>query len=184
MKKIILAIFAISFLALNAQAAEWKIQPQDSSIKFSVKQNSSVITGGFSKFSGKINFDKNNLNASNVEILVDLTSLTTSLSDATATLPTKDWLDSKSNASAKFEAKKFSKVSNDQYKAEGNLTIKGKTVPLTLDFYFPEYSDKKAKATGKTTIKRDAYGIGAKDPANAHGVENNVNVEFAIVAVK
>lgn len=188
MKKLILSAakisLAISIFAFNSNAAEWKIVPAESMINFSVKQNSSTITGGFSKFSAKINFDKNNLSTSNVEILVDTTSVSASLSDATSTLPTKDWLDSKSFSTAKFEAKKFTKISDKQFKAEGNLTLKGKTSPLTLDFNFSEYTDKKAIATGKTVIKRDAFMVGAKDAANAHGVQNDVAITFTLTANK
>jgi len=183
MKKIIL-LAALLLSPTLSSASEWKMVSDKSKLEFSAMQNSTKISGSFKKFEGKIDFDQANLQSSKVTIIVDTTSLSTSLSDATSTLQTAEWLAVKAFPKATFDANKFTKISDKKFSANATLTIKGKTVPATLEFSFSEYSAKKAVAVGFATIKRSDFGIGAKDPANAHGVQDDVNISFVINAVK
>ncbi len=185
MKKIFLYAIAATLLAPTlSNAAEWKIVPAQSKIEFKATQNSSAVTGSFKKFSGKINFDPAQLKTSKVEIEIDIVSVEASLSDAVSTLKTPEWFSSAAFPKATFVAEKFTKVSDKKFTADGNLTIKGKSVPTKLEFTLEEYTAAKAKAVGLVTIKRADFAIGAKDPANAHGVKDEVAVSFVVNAVK
>ncbi len=183
MKKLILITTLLLTPALSS-AADWKIIPDKSKIEFATMQNSTKITGSFKKFDAKIDFDQAQLKSSKVTIAIDMTSLATSLSDATSTLQTAEWLAVKAFPKATFSADKFVKISDKKFNAMGSLTIKDKSVPANLEFSFSEYSAKKAVATGLVTIKRSDFTIGAKDPANAHGVQDDVVVTFVVNAIK
>lgn len=167
-----------------ASAAEWKIISDQSKIEFAAAQNSSKVLGSFKKFSGKINFDPTQLKTSKIEIEVDITSVASSTPDAASTLQAADWFSAKVFPKAIFTANKFTKIGDKKYTAEGALTIKGKAVATTLEFVLEEYSATKAKAVGFATIKRSDFAIGAKDPANAHGVADLVAVSFVVNAAK
>lgn len=183
MKKIILATILLLTPTLSS-AADWKIITDKSKIEFSAMQNSTKITGSFKKFDGKIDFDQTQLKNSKIAITIDTNSLTTSLSDATSTLQTLEWLGVKAFPKATFNADKFAKISDKKFSAAGILTIKDKSVPANLEFSFSEYSAKKAIAIGFLTIKRSDFQIGAKDPANAHGVQDDIVINFTINAIK
>lgn len=182
MKKYLVLFYALFLIPNFANAKEWKIDASQSKIEFTTMQNNSKITGSFKKFSGLINFDRNNLTGNKIDINIDISSVEASLSDAVLTLKTDAWFNLAKFPTANFKAEKFTKISDKKFKADGKLTIKGATIPLVLEFTFDEYSPSKAKAGGKTIIRRADFGIGAKDPANAHGVKDEVEVNFVIVA--
>jgi len=167
-----------------ASATEWKIVPDQSKIEFAAMQNSSKVLGSFKKFSGKINFDPAQLKTSKIEIEVDIASVASPTADAASTLQAADWFSSKIFPKAIFTANKFTKISDKKYNAEGNLAIKGKVVAATLEFILEEYSATKAKVAGSAIIKRSDFAIGAKDPANAHGIADSVHVSFIVNAIK
>jgi polyisoprenoid-binding protein YceI len=185
MKKI-LTILAAIFFTTSAQASEnlaWKIVPAQSKIEFKVAQDSSTISGSFKKFGGTINFDKAQLNKSKVAIDIDTSSITVSLAEAAGTVQSAEWLSSKSFPKATFVAEKFTAVGKS-FRADGNLTLKGKTVPAILEFSFDEYSAAKAHAVGKATIKRSAFAVGNSDVKKANGVKDEIEISFSITAEK
>ena len=185
MKKLF-AIFAIFYFTTSAFAADitaWKIVPAQSKISFKVKQDGSDLVGYFKKFDGKINFDKNQLAKSKVAIDIDVTSVVVSLAEANGAVQSPEWLSAKAFPKATFTAEKFS-AQDKYFRAEGNLTIKGKTVPATLEFAFEESAPNKARATGRTTIKRSAFAVGNSDVKKANGVEDAVEVSFVVNAEK
>jgi len=184
MKKLTLFLLTLIIIPALSKAADWKIINEKSKIEFIATQNDSKITGQFKKFSGKINFDPTQLKTSKVEIEVDLNSVEASLSDAVSTLKTPEWFSVKIFPKAIFVADKFVKVSDKKFTADGKLTIRNKTVPTKIDFALEEYSSKNAKAVGSITIKRSDFEVGPKDPANAHGVKDDVAVSFVVSAIK
>lgn len=185
MKIIITALTAIliTFTAGAAEVPAWKINPAQSKIEFKVMQDASTITGSFKKFDGKINFDKAQLAKSKVAIDIDITSITLSFADAIATAQSQEWLATKTFPKATFVAEKFS-AAKQGFRADGNLTIKGKTVPVVLEFSFDDYSTNKAKAIGKAMIKRSAFGVGNSDVKKANGVKDEIEVSFVLTAEK
>lgn len=185
MKKF-LAVFIAFYCATSAFAADapaWKINAAQSKLEFKTKQDDADIVGYFKKFSGKINFDKNQLAQSKITIEVEINSIVISMVEASATVQSPEWLSSKAFPKATFTAEKFSK-NKSAYRAEGNLTIKGKTAPVILDFTFEETAPNKARAIGKTTIKRSAFGVGDADVKKANGVKDEVEVMFTVNAEK
>ncbi len=185
MKKLITitSLFLFSLSASAADVTSWKIVPDQSKIDFKVSQDGSNIIGYFKKFDGKINFDKNQLSKSKVAIDIDMSSITVSLAEASGTVQSPEWLSVKAFPKATFVAEKFSSKGK-YFLADGTLTIKGKSVPTSLEFSFEEPASNKAKATGKVIIKRSAFGVGNSDVKKANGVQDNVEVSFVVNAEK
>ena len=81
---------------------------------------------------------------------------------------------------ATFQAEIFAEPSGDgQYLAEGSLTLKGVTVPVTLPFLL-ELDQKKASMQGSLLLNRLDFGIGDNMPDEsnlAFGVAINVTLE-------
>lgn len=165
--------------------SQWKIIADKSKIEFVAKQNDSEVKGQFKSFSGSINFDPNDLKNANCEIKVDMTSLDMSYTEALEALKTASWLAIKSNASSIFRSEKFV-VANGlkQYRVNGNLEMKGKTVPIVLDFTLKQFTKDYAHIIGKTVIKRSDFAIGDSDLKKSHGVANQVEVNFEVHAQK
>ncbi len=114
---------------------------------------------------------------------IDVTSVVVSLAEANGAVQSPEWLSAKAFPKATFTAEKFS-AQGKNFRADGNLTIKGKTVPATLEFAFEESAPNKARATGKTIIKRNDFAVGNSDVKKANGVEDSIEVSFVVNAEK
>lgn len=182
-KRCFLTLFAL--LPMMAHAApHWEIVPNDSSLIFTATQNGSPISGEFKKFTGDINFDPEALGSSNVQINVDVASVSTSYKDVETTLKTPEWFSTKLFPNAVFKASQFKKTGNNAYQANGTLTIRDKTVPIVLNFILDEYTQTKAHATGGTVLKRTAFDVGIGEWAKTDEVKDDVKVDFVLSAVK
>ncbi len=167
----------------------WKIVPESSQITFTATQNHAPVQGNFKTFTGEINFDKEQLDKSNVNIAIDIASLFSSNSDIIKTLLEADWFDVKDFPKAVFSSNEFTKdttgsAGEERYKAKGSLTIRDKTVPVTVSFAFKEYSSTKAQALGSTSIKRTDFGVGQGEWSSPTVVEDGVQVNFTVTAIK
>ncbi len=168
-----------------SRVGEWKIIPSKSNISFQAKQEDSVISGKFKKFNGKIIFDKNLLSKSSVEMNIETSSIEMPFAEALATVSGGDWLAISSFPKAIFKADKFVALSTSQsFEGNGNLTIKGKTVPAKITFAFPQYDSSHARAEGSVSIKRSDFGIGSRDAKKSNGVADEVLINFVIEAEK
>lgn len=162
---------------------QWQVQADKSKIEFKVLQNESEVKGKFKSFSSIINFDPLDLKNSQVEVKIDMTSLDMSYSEALEALKTPSWLAINSFPEAVFRAKKFTVLAGQkQYLASGTLTMKGKSIPVNLDFQFKHLDKKHAYMIGKAIIKRSDFAIGNADPKKANGVEDQVEISVEIHA--
>lgn len=181
-------LFALCCLLMpwwaNAAVSSWEIVPQKSTIKFIATQNNAPVTGEFKKFTGEINFDPAQLDASNVHIIVNMNSLSTSYSDLTMTLFTADWFDVKIFPNAEFKANHFTKIGTDKYQAAGTLTIRNKSQPVTLTFTAKEMPKNTATVQGSTELNRLAFGVGQGEWSSTDEVKDRVQVTFNVVAIK
>ncbi len=168
----------------------WKVDDKKSKIEFKATQNSSNVLGSFKKFSGKINFDIVQINNSKVEFEVDTSSIDTSFAEAIETIKSTAWLASTQFPKATFSSTSFIKLTFKDYIMSGNLTIKGKTIPVKINFSFDgsenDYrnSDLSVTARGSFVIKRSDFMVGEKDPIKANGIKDDVAINFVIHATK
>ena len=182
--KLAIEIEANLISSQSTEAGAWKIIPAKSKIEFTAAQDSSSVSGSFKKFDGKIIFDRDQLDKSKVTIEVDTTSVDSSFAEVVDALNGAAWLATKTFPKAIFTAEKFTALGAKDFRATGKLTLRNKTLPITLDFTLDQYSAINAHATGKTTIRRSAFGIGDHDPRKANDVKDEVIVTFDLSAEK
>jgi len=167
----------------SASVPQLKIVPEKSFIHFTAIQNDAPVKGEFTKFSGDIAFDPNQLDQSHVVITVDMNSVKSTYQDIDDTLKMSEWFDVSRFPQATFDVKKFVHVDGKNYEAQGVLTIRDKKVDLTLPFTLSEFSKTSAVAKGKTTIKRLMFGVGQGEWASTGEIKDDVVVEFEVTAV-
>jgi polyisoprenoid-binding protein YceI len=174
----------ISFISFYVYAAipTWHIVPNESNLTFTGIQNGAPVQGSFKKFSGEIRFDPNQLSASKVRIFIDMNSVSMSFSDFISTLMTSDWLDVSQYPQAIFESSHFSKIGTNLYQARGTLSLRGKKMPITLNFTALQLSKTKGRVAGRTTIKRSLFGIGQGEWADTQTIKDSVEINFIITA--
>lgn len=165
------------------KAKSWVINPSKSKLEFRAMQDSSSVSGSFGKFDGTINFDPAELQSSSVEITVDTSSVTTSFTEASDTLKSPGWFAVKAFPTAVFKANNFTPLAGKmEFRSIGTLTMKGKTLPINLDFTLTEYNKTNARAVGKAVLKRADFGVGERDQKKANGVRDEVTILIDVSA--
>lgn len=182
-KKLLFTVLALLPAIGMATVPAWKIVPNESSLTFTATQNDAPVTGQFKNFTGEINFDPNHLSTNNVKIIVDTGSITDPYNQLSDTLKTPDWFNVKLFPQAVFQSGDFVKTADKTYQSKGTLTIRDKTLPVTLVFTQEEYTPTKAVIKGSTTVKRTAFGVGQGEWADTKAVKDDVQINFKITAV-
>lgn len=139
-------------LELKAAVQKWEILKDKSNVTFTATQNNSPVTGEFKAISGEINFDANQLSLSNVNIIIDMNSVTTSYAEIATTLKTPEWFDVKTYPKATFKATSFNKVGENSYQATGLLTLRNKSSTITLPFELKQITPITTEAKGEVEI--------------------------------
>lgn len=167
-----------------AAAPTWNILPQDSSLTFTAIQNDAPVSGEFKKFSADISFDPLQAAGNKVKITIDMNSLTDPYGEISDTLKGKDWFDTTKYPTAVYQCSNFIKTGDKTWEAKGMLTIRDKTLPVTLSFTQEQYTGNAARIKGSTTIQRTAFGVGQGEWSDTSAVKDDVKINFVVSAVK
>jgi polyisoprenoid-binding protein YceI len=116
-----------------ATTTKWALDTTHTEIQFKVKHLViSTVTGFFKKFSGSVESNGDSFDGASVEFEADVDSLDTNNTDRDNHLKSPDFF-----AADQYPTLKFSGVlrqtSNDHYKLEGDLTLRGVTKPVVLE---------------------------------------------------
>lgn len=185
MFKTVLLCLACSFpLIAQAAVSAWQIVPEKSSLTFIATQNGAPVNGAFKTFSGNIAFSESDLAGSNVEIHVNMGSVTAAYPELVDTLKMPEWFSVKLFPEAIFKANQFKKIDAKTYEADGVLTIRDKTKPVVLTFVVEEQTAKDARVKGHTSLQRNDFGVGQGEWASTDEIKNEVAVDFELSVIK
>lgn len=155
-------------------AGSWAVQ--SGTLGISVVQMGSAVTGSFGEWNAVINFEEPAAPgpAGDVEVTIAIPSL--ELGSVTGQAMGADYFDSANFPTAVFQAE-IEKL-EEAYQAEGTLTIKDQTVPVTLPFSLDLEGDT-ARMTGALSLNRLDFGIGKSLPDESSlGFAVDVTVEL------
>jgi len=181
---VVLTVF--SAFSVNAQnTTMWKIDQAHSSINFSINHFFSSVTGKFTSFDGEINIDRNNLEASEVNITIQVNSVNTDNQKRDAHLQSPDFFDATVYPNMTFKSTKFEKKSEKEYWVYGKLTIRDKTKDIVLSVTITgemEHPMKKGTIIVgiliDTTLDRTDYGVGTGNWATSKVVGDEVQIHI------
>lgn len=191
--KIIVGLLAFGLSACSQGGAEaqpapqqetptnWQVEAAKSRISFSSDQGGEAFTGYFQSFDAQIKFDPSDLESSEVVVQVDMVGAEANDAERTGALPGKDWFSVKKFPQASFAAKRFTKLEGNKYEAEGNLTIRDVTRPLTLPFSL-NIKDGVAVMNGMVSINRIDYEVGLGSWKSEDWVAHQVDINIDLVA--
>ena len=165
----------LNLIKIIIMATKWNIDPTHSEVQFKVKHLViSTVTGQFNKFEGSLESENDDFDGAKAEFQLDSASIDTNVSDRDNHLKSADFFDAEKFPHIKFTNGKLTK-SGDDYKLMGDLTIKDKTKPITLDVEYggsmvDGYGQNKAgfEITGK--INRKEFGLTWSAVTEAGGV--------------
>ena len=142
--------------------------------------NGEPLTGKFKEFDIDVAFHPEMLEKSSVDVTIPLEHVAVDNGDVQTTLPQEEWFNSKNFPISHFHAENFSHISENKYQADGELTLKNVTLPLSIIFTLDEFAQSQAKISGSAQIKRNEFGIGWK---STDAVADLVNVKFTLNAL-
>ena len=140
------------------------------------------VNGTFESFDAAITLDPAAPEAGNVTITVDIASVRSDSDQANGAMTGADWFAADSFGQAVFQSTSISGA-DGAYVAEGTLTIRDQSVPVSLPFTLAVDGDA-ATANGALTVDRTAFGVGQGSFAGPDPVAHEVEVVFDIAAVK
>lgn len=113
--------------------ATYIIDPVHSEITFKVKHLMIAnITGNFTRFEGKLESSKDDFSDAQINFTADIDSINTNNEQRDGHLKSDVFFDSALYPKVSFQSASFDKISDDNYKLNGNLTMHGITKPVTL----------------------------------------------------
>ena len=143
---------------------KWVLDPTHSEVQFKVKHLViSTVSGFFKSFEGSLTTDSEDFENAQVEFSLDVNSIDTNQEQRDGHLKSAEFFDSEKYPKISFKSTSLTK-DGDDYKLNGDLTIKDVTKPVSLDVEYGGsagdfYGNTKAgfEVTGK--INRKEFGL-------------------------
>jgi len=170
MIRIVVALFASLILTSPGFAASrWQVVPDAKTIAWQATQGGGVFQGTCSVFNADVTFDPADLETSSVSVEIDMAKCLTGDKLKDSYLPQVPWFNVADFPHATFRAKHFRHIKGDAYVADGSLTLKGVTKPVSLPFTL-SMEGPIAHVVGDTTLERLAFGVGSGPQLSAPSV--------------
>lgn len=164
----------------------WAIDHENSRLSFYVDVYGEPFEAVFPAFDGDIIFDPGNLAKSRVDIVIPLAMVSSGSAERDGFMVMEDWFYAESFPESRFYAESFKKTGQNQYIAEGELTIRGVTRPVSLPFTLQikeeESGEKTADMKADLVINRLDYGVGQGAWQKTDVVGNAVKITVSLKA--
>jgi polyisoprenoid-binding protein YceI len=175
MKKIN-ALFAALLIAGSAFAQTWSLDKSHSNMNFTVTHLVvSEVDGSFKTFDAKITSSKDDFSDAVIEFTADAASIFTNNDRRDQHLRSADFFDAEKFPTVTFKSKSIKKVDGKKYKVTGDLTLRGVTKSVELDFTLNGITENRGKKVAgirvSGSILRSDFGIGAGSPTAVVGDE-------------
>lgn len=151
--------------AIADLTGDYVIDPAHTRIGF-VARHAMVtkVRGSFTEFEGKVHLDEQNPAQSSAQIVITVRSIDTGNADRDGRLRGNDFLAIDEFPEITFTSTTAEKAGDEDFKLTGDLTVKGVTKPVTIDFEYQgsakdPYGNLRAGFEGKTTINRRDFGV-------------------------
>jgi polyisoprenoid-binding protein YceI len=178
--------------APTSLTGNYNLDPTHTRIGFSARHAMvSKVKGAFNEFEGTGYIDEDKPGNSHFELTIKVASIDTRNADRDNHLRTNDFLAMDEYPEITFRSTEIDKVDDSNYKVSGDLTIRGITKPITIDFEYTgsavdPWGNLRLGFEGGTTINRKDWGVNFNVALEAGGVmvSDKVNLEFDVEAVK
>jgi polyisoprenoid-binding protein YceI len=148
------------------------------------------VRGAFTEFSGQATTEAGLRNA-RIEVSMKAASIDTGSADRDGHLRSGDFFSSDEHADLTFVSTSVEAVDADTLRVAGDLTIKGVSRPVSIDFEYAgaatdPFGNLRVGFEGSTVIKRSDFGITWNAALEAGGVlvSDKITLEIEISAIK
>ena len=162
MKKAILLVVlwtglgSISF----SQAGEWKVVESDSFIGFIATYDDIPFEARFESFEADIEFAAGDLDSASFDVSIETVSLDSNSPDRDSGMQEQEWFATEKHPAARFRTDRIERISDNRYRAIGELTVKDVTRTIEVPFTWEQESGDQAILIAETRLKRGDFNIG------------------------
>jgi polyisoprenoid-binding protein YceI len=149
------------------------------------------VRGAFNEFDATAEIDADDLSRSSVRVTIKTDSIDTRNEQRDGHLRSNDFLDIENHPEITFVSTEVLPVGSDLVRVTGDLTIKGTTRPVTIDFAYEgsavdPFGNLRLGFEGAVTINRKEWGVNWNAALEAGGVlvSEKITLEFEISAIK
>ena len=149
------------------------------------------VRGSFSDFTATAELDFADPTRSTAEVVIQAASIDTGQAQRDEHLRTNDFFDVPSFPTWTFRSTSVEVKGDDQFVLHGDLTVKGTTQPVAVDFEHTGtatdvYGNLRAGFEGRATINRKDFGVAWNAPLEAGGVlvGEKIVLELDVSAIK
>lgn len=152
----------------------WKIDPHHTSVGFMARHMGlSKVRGQFTEFTGEVTGDPEDITSAQARFEVDMASVETGSPDRDGHLKSADFFDVEKHPTMVFQSRSIS-GSGGTYKVAGDLTIKGITKPVELEYEHggeqtDPYGNRKIGGSLSGTILRSEWDLKWNVPLDSGG---------------
>jgi polyisoprenoid-binding protein YceI len=175
----------LMLLPLQAHAASWNVDQAHSKLSFTGKQSGDSYSGSFARFTPEVEFGPVTAGQAavpaKIKVSIDMLSVKMGTDDQQDAVTGKDFFDVRQFAQAVFVSEGDAAVTKNGYSLKGNLTLKGVTQPVTLNFTLKEAGGV-TTAEGEAVVQRNALKVGVGDYASDGWIAYPVTIHFTIAA--
>ncbi len=164
--------------SLPALAADY-VQAPGSALTFATRYQGEVFSGNFANFRTRLSFDPQQLATSRLDVLIAPASASTANEDRDETLQDADFFASSRFPQARYQATSFRHLGGNEYAADGTLSLRGASKPVTLTFTWTPGAQ--PVLTGRATVRRLDFGIGGGDWADTDLIPNEVAISTRVI---
>ena len=165
----------------------WEIDPTHSQVSFAIRVMSVTTTRGrFNKVRGQLHIDEQNPTSSWVAAEIDVASITTQNRLRDTHLRSNAFFAVKKYPTIAFKSTRVEHTGGNAYKVTGDLTLLGRTKPVTFDVDYSRQSagfNARTSLTARATMNRHDFGLG-QGMMVRFAASDRAAIEIALVAVQ
>ena len=171
------ALAAVLWVPAIATAADYVQQP-GSTLVFASTYEGEAFTGRFPGFVTRLSFDPAQLATSGLDVTIPLATASTGNSDYDGEIRGDGFFNVARFPQARYTATKFRSLGGNSYAADGTLSLRGVSKPVTLTFTWT--GGAKPVLAGKATVKRLQFGVGGGEWADTDLLPDDVAVSTKV----
>ncbi len=191
MKRILLALALAAPLQFASAAERWDFDRAHTQVLFTVSHlGYTELTGQFREVSGELMLDREDLSKSSVTARINTASIDMNFERLEAHLKNEDFFNAENHADMVFTSTRVEKVADDRLTVHGDLSLLGKSLPVSLDVRINKLGDHPMSGkpyggfTATTSIKRSDWGMtyGVPNVGDEIGIRINLEAKPAPAA--
>jgi polyisoprenoid-binding protein YceI len=182
----------ITSTSVEQLTGTYALDPAHSRIGF-VARHAMVtkVRGSFNDFEGTLEIDAEEPSRSSARLTIQAASIDTRNADRDAHLRSNDFFAMDEFPTIEFVSTGAEKLDDEHYRVTGDLTLRGVTKPVSVDFEFTgaatdPFGNFRVGFEGSVVVNRKDWGISWNAPLEAGGilVSEKVTLEFELSAIK